>query len=159
MIAKSLVTAAAVMAVVAPAWGQTPRLQGTWRLDSSITEKDGTKTDQFGSAAAGMMTLDAGGRFMLTIIGPDLPKFAANNRAAGTPEENRAVVGKSIAMLGTYSVSEKTLIFKVERATFPNWDGTEQRRVIVTADGNELKYVTANASGGGTAIVTWQRAR
>src|SRR5712692_8465895 len=59
---------------------------GTWTLVSSITEQDGKKTDQFGPGAKGMLSLDAGGRFMLTIIGADLPKFASNNRATGTPE-------------------------------------------------------------------------
>ena len=54
---------------------------GTWSLVSSVTEKDGTRTDQFGAGAKGMLTLDADGHFMLTIIGPDLPKFASNNRA------------------------------------------------------------------------------
>ncbi len=68
---------------------------GTWALVSSMTEKDGIKTDQFGSGAKGMMTLDAGGHFMLTIIGPNLPKFTSNNRAAGTSEQNMAVVSKS----------------------------------------------------------------
>ena len=94
---------------------------GTWTLVSSVTEKDGTKTDQFGSGAKGMMILDAEGHFMLTIIGPDLPKFASNNRAGGTPEENKAVVSKTIAMIGTYSVNsaDKTLTFKVDSATFP----------------------------------------
>lgn len=74
---------------------------GTWTLVSSVTEKDGTRTDQFGAGAKGMMTLDAGGHFMLTIIGPDLPKFASNNRTTGTSEENMAVVSKSIAMWRT----------------------------------------------------------
>src|SRR4051812_19020477 len=94
-------------------------LVGTWRLVSSVSEKDGKTTDQFGTGAAGAMCLDANGRFMLTIIGPDLPKFAANNRAGGTEQENRAVVGKSIAMLGTFAVdlAGKTLTFKVDRAT------------------------------------------
>ena len=77
---------------------------GTWTLVSSVTEKDGARTDQFGSGAKGMLTLDADGHFMLTIIGPDLPKFVSNNRASGTPEENKAVMSKSIAMIGTYSV-------------------------------------------------------
>src|SRR5207302_5312069 len=77
----------------------------TWTLVSSVTERDGTRTDQFGSGAKGMMTLDADGHFMLTIIGPALPKFASNNRAEGTAEENKAVVSKSIAMIGTYSVN------------------------------------------------------
>jgi len=133
---------------------------GTWALVSSVTEKDGTRTDQFGSGAKGMLTMDASGHFMLTIIGPDLPKFASNNRAGGTPEENKAVVSKSIAMIGTYSVNsvEKTLTFKVDSATFPNWNGTEQQRLLASGDKDELKYITPTASSGGVGTVTWKRA-
>ena len=112
---------------------------GTWTLVSSVTEKDGARTDQFGSGAKGMLILDADGHFMLTIIGPDLPKFASNNRAGGTPEENKAVISKSVAMIGTYSVSpaDKTLTFKVDSATFPNWNGTEQKRLLSASGKDE----------------------
>jgi Lipocalin-like domain len=134
---------------------------GTWILVSSVTERDGIKTDQFGSGATGMLTLDVQGHFMLTIIGPDLPKFASNNRATGTPEENKAVVSKSIAMMGSYSVNpaDKTLIFKVDSASFPNWNGTEQKRLLVSANTDELKYITPTASSGGVGTVTWRRAK
>ena len=132
---------------------------GTWALVSSVTEKDGKKSDQFGTGAKGMMSLDARGHFMLTIIGPDLPKFESGNRARATPEESRMVVAGSIAMMGTYSVdvTNKTLTFHVEAATFPNWNGTTQNRLIVTANGDELKYVTPTASSGGVGTVTWRR--
>jgi hypothetical protein len=134
---------------------------GTWTLISSVTERDGVRTDQFGSGAKGMLTLDAEGHFMLTIIGPDLPKFASNNRAGGTPDENGAVVSKSIAMIGTYSVNstDKTLVFKVDSATFPNWNGTEQKRLLASNTKDELKYVTPTASSGGVGTVTWKRAK
>ena len=134
---------------------------GTWSLVSSVTERDGTRTDQFGPGAKGMMALDADGRFMLTIIGPDLPKFASNNRAGGTPDENMAVVSKSIAMIGTYSVNsaDKTLTFKVDSATFPNWNGTEQKRLLSSSNTDELKYITPTASSGGVGTVTWRRAK
>jgi hypothetical protein len=135
-------------------------LVGTWTLVSSVTEKEGARTEQFGAGAKGMLTLDSGGHFMLTIIGPDLPVFASKNRADGTPEENRAVVAKSIAMIGTYSVSaaDKTLTFRVDRATFPNWNGTEQKRLLAVNNKDELKYVTPTASSGGVGTVTWRRA-
>ena len=136
-------------------------LAGTWILVSSVTERDGVKTDQFGSGAKGMLMLDAHGRFMLTIMGPDLPKFASGNRAGGTSEENKAVMSKSIAMIGTYSVDStaKTLAFKVDSATFPNWNGTEQKRLLSAGDKDELKYITPTASSGGVGTVTWRRAR
>ena len=134
---------------------------GTWTLVSSVTEKDGARTDQFGSGAKGMLILDADGHFMLTIIGPDLPKFASNNRAGGTPEENKAVISKSVAMIGTYSVSpaDKTLTFKVDSATFPNWNGTEQKRLLSASGKDELKYITPTASSGGVGTVTWKRVK
>ena len=134
---------------------------GTWALVSSVTEKDGVRTDQFGAGAKGMLILDATGHFMLTIIGPDLPKFGSNNRAGGTPEENKAVMSKSIAMIGDYSVnsSDKTLTFKVESATFPNWNGTEQKRLLSPIDNDVLKYVTPTASSGGVGTVTWKRVK
>ncbi len=154
--------AQAALFMASPASAQTASdLQGTWTLVSSVSEKDGTKTDQFGSGAKGMLVLDAKGHFMLTIIGPDLPKFGSNNRAGGTAEENKAVVSKSIAMIGDYSVnaSDKTLTFKVESATFPNWNATEQKRLLSPIDGDILKYVTPTASSGGVGTVTWKRAK
>ncbi len=162
MLTKILAAAAVAASLSAAAWAQTADdLRGTWTLVSSVTDKDGTKTEQFGHGAIGMLSLDAGGHFMLTIIGPGLPKFAANSRAAGTAEENKAVMSKSIGMIGTYSVNQagKTLTFKVESATFPNWNGTEQRRLIVTASKDELKYITPTASSGGIGTVTWKRAK
>lgn len=158
---KMLAVVAAMMALSGSARAQAhDDLRGTWVLASSVTEKDGNKTEQFGHDAVGMMTLDATGHFMLTIIGPDLPRFASNNRADGTAEENRAVMSKSIAMLGTYShnQADKTLTFKVESSTFPNWNGTQQKRVIVAVSKDELKYVTPTASSGGVGTVTWRRA-
>jgi Lipocalin-like domain len=151
-----------VMFSFSPAVAQSASdVVGTWTLVSSVTEKDGVKTDQFGAGAKGMMILDADGHFMLTIIGPDLPRFASNNRASGTPDENKAVVSKSISMMGTFSVnsSDKTLIFKVDSATFPNWNGTEQKRLLASGNKDELKYITPTASSGGVATVTWQRAK
>ena len=161
MLTKILAVVAAAMALSGPALAQVPDdLRGTWVLVSSVTEKDGTRSEQFGSSAMGMMTLDAAGHFMLTIIGPGLPRFASNNRAGGTPEENTAVMSKSIAMIGTYShnPADKTLTFKVESATFPNWNGTQQKRVIVAVSKDELKYITPAASSGGVGTVTWRRA-
>jgi hypothetical protein len=161
MQSKTFVAATVSLLLSSSLWAQTTDdLRGTWTLVSSVTDKDGTRTEQFGHGAKGMMSLDAAGHFMLVIIGPDLPKFAADSRAAGTAEENKAVMSKSIGMIGTYSISprDKTLTFKVESSTFPNWNGTEQKRLIVTANKDELKYINPTASSGGVGTVTWKRA-
>jgi len=82
------------------------------------------------------------------------------NRTTAIPEENKAIVGGSLTHFGTLSVNaaDKTFTFKIETATFPNWDGTEQKRPF-TITGDELKYTVAAASGGGSATVVWKRAK
>jgi Lipocalin-like domain len=94
----------------------------------------------------------------ITLIGQGHRKFASNNRLQGTPEENEAAVHSSIAYFGTYTVSEAdhTLNFHIDRCTFPNWDGTDQKR-SVTITGDEMKYSNAAASGGGKAELVWKR--
>jgi hypothetical protein len=80
-------------------------LVGTWTPVSITLEQDGKKTDFYGPNPQGQRTFDPTGRFSEIIIRSVLPKFASNNRQAGTPEENKAVVQGSIAFFGTYSVS------------------------------------------------------
>lgn len=102
-------------------------LEGTWTLVSLTLEKDGKKTDLYGPNPQGQATYAPDGRFSEIITRSDLPKFASNNRQAGTPEENKAVVQGSLALFGTYSVNEtdKTYTCRVESCTFANWNGTE----------------------------------
>jgi hypothetical protein len=135
-------------------------LVGTWTLVSAKTDTGGNITDTFGANAKGMLSLDAAGRYVLMILGPNLPKFASNNRLSGTADEYKAVVSGSIAHFGTYVVNEgdKTLVFRIESATFPNWDKTEQKRAM-SLTGDDLSYKVATASGGGSATVTWKRAK
>ena len=61
---------------------------GTWTLVSITLEQDGKKTDFYGPNPQGQATYDANGRVSVIIARSDLPKFASNNRQAGTPEEN-----------------------------------------------------------------------
>ena len=134
-------------------------LVGSWTLVSAVTEREGVKSDIFGPTAKGALVFDARGRYTITFISPELPKFAANNRAAGSPEENKAVVVGSLAHFGTYTVDEadKSFTFHIECSTYPNWSSSTQRRAFSVA-GNELAYTDPNASAGGRARVIWRRA-
>ena len=133
---------------------------GTWTLVSSITEQAGNKSDTFGPSAKGVLVYDANGRYVIIFIGANLPKFASNNRTTGTADENKAIVGGSLAHFGTYVVNEadKSFTFRVASATFPNWDNTDQKRPFVIT-GNELKYTTPTGTAGGTVTLTWKRAK
>jgi hypothetical protein len=133
---------------------------GSWTLLSAITEKDGVKSDIFGPHAKGMLVFDDGGHYAIIFVAGDLPKFAANSRAMGTAEENKAVVGGSLAHFGTYVVNEgdRTFTFRMERCTYPNWEGAELKRSFVLAK-DQLTYTDPNASAGGFATVIWARVK
>jgi hypothetical protein len=80
-------------------------------LGTFTDEQDGKKTDLFGPNPQGQETRAANGHVSVIIARSDLPKFVSNNRPAGTPEENKAVVQGSIAYFGMSSVNETDIVY------------------------------------------------
>src|SRR4249920_1669503 len=103
---------------------------GTWTIGSA---------EAFGPTPKGVLIFDANGRYSLMLMRPDLPKYESNNRTKGTSEEYKAIGTGNISYFGTYLVSGTDLILRVEYSSFPNWNGTEQRRTNFTLAGDELK--------------------
>jgi hypothetical protein len=137
----------------------TNDLVGTWISVSNVNvQQDGSRTDVFGLHGRGIAMFASNGRFVIVNINPDVPKFASNNRAQGTDGENKAAMLGGIALFGTYWVSNKTIFFKVEGSTYPNWTGTEQARTVTSFTGDDLKW-SLRASIGGTTEVAWKRVR
>ena len=135
-------------------------LVGTWTNVSNVNiRQDGSRVDVFGPRGTGLAIFESNGRFAIININPDTPKFASNNRAQGTPEENKAAVLGGIALFGTYTLgADKVINFKVEGSTYPNWTGTDQKRNVSSFATDEFKW-TLPASIGGTAEVTWRRVK
>jgi len=124
---------------------------GTWTIVSA---------EAFGPTPKGLLMIDANGRYSLMLMRPDLPKYASNNRTQGDSEEYKAIGSGSISYYGTYSVSGSDLTLRVEHSSFPNWNGTEQKRTNFTLTGDELKYTnTAPSVGGSAAVLVWRRAK
>jgi hypothetical protein len=147
---------ALIMSAVGSAVAQSIKdIAGTYVLVSETREQNGVKV---ALPTKGSLSLDISGRYMLTTFQPNLPTIASNNRTTATPEENKAIVSGTLAHFGTFSIRDKTLFFKVELSSFPNWNGIEQRRPF-TVNGDELQYVLASASAGGTVTLTWRRVR
>lgn len=149
----------------ATAFGQQTTLKeqlvGTWTYVAVDTVRpDGTRIPLYGPNPQGVATFDGNGHYQLLTARAGLPKFAANDRMQGTADEYKAVVQGSIAHFGSYSVNEadKTITFRIETSTFPNWNGTEQKRPF-TISGDELRWRTPASSGGGIAEVVLRRAR
>ena len=139
----------------------TKQLVGTWKYAAvDVVRPDGTRVPLYGPNPRGVASFDDGGHYILLTARASLPKFASNDRTKGTPEEYRSVVDGSIAHFGTYTVNEadKTITFHIETSTYPNWDGTQQKRPF-SIIGDTLTWRTPASSGGGTAEVILKRAK
>jgi len=135
------------------------QIVGTWTLVSTQVTKNGKTSDIFGPHPLGQFMFDSSGHFSTITLNPAIPKFASNNRATGTPAENKAVVQGSISTFGTYAINpDGSVTFHYIGATFPNWNGIDQKRTIVIS-GDQMKYTNPGASVGGTAVLVLTRAR
>jgi hypothetical protein len=141
------------------AFAQTAKdLVGTWEWVSLDLTRDGTKSQPFGRNPKGLIIFDSNGRFAYLLSRPGRAKFAAKNREQGTPDENKATVAGSLGYSGTYTVSDETLVFKIEASTYPNTEGDEQKRSF-TLTGDELKYTNLAPTAGGTAEAVLRRVK
>jgi hypothetical protein len=123
---------------------------GAWAHVSNInTAADGTKSDLFGANPKGQALFSSDGRYSIMFHRSEMPKIAANNRTQGTAEENKAIVAGMISLYGSYTVSGKEIILKVEGSSFPNWVGTEQRRPVSSFNADEMHWVNMGGSAGG----------
>jgi len=138
------------------------QLVGTWLFVSANDVKpDGSKVDPWGPNPKGAAMYDANGRFTFMIMRSDLPKFSSNNRAQATAEEGKAVAQGMVAFYGTYTVNEaeKTLTTRIEGSSYANLIGAEQKRVITSLTGDELRYSNPATSTGTRAEAVWRRAK
>lgn len=139
----------------------TQQLVGTWNYVAvDVVRTDGSRLPLYGPNPRGVASFDSDGHYVLLTARASLPKFSANDRTKGTPEEYKSVVDGSIAHFGTYTVNEadKTITFHIKTSTYPNWDGTQQKRPFSIV-GDTLTWRTPASSGGGTAEVVLKRAQ
>ena len=137
-------------------------LEGTWTMESAYEiHADGTRTTNYGEHPAGLFIVDRAGRYGIQIFRIGRAPFASGVKAKGTAEEYRGAVLGSSTHFGTVAVDPAThqLIFNVEAASFPNWEGKRQVRDYTYQDGVLTYAVPASASGSGTvAYSSWRRA-
>ena len=138
------------------------RLVGSWTEVSITAGGGGSQAQPFGPNPNVMMMVDASGHISLITLRSDLPKFQSNNRMTGTADENRAIVQGSNVYFGTYVIDEATheITITIKGSTFPNFDGTTQRRLLSFRGDDEFTFTVPNPSGGGpTTTVVFRRAK
>jgi Lipocalin-like domain len=134
------------------------QLVGSWTLISASAPNP--SVEPFG-VDDGFAAFQSNGHFALSLIRSNLPKFASNNRANGSSDENKSIVQGSIAYFGTYTLdpADGTLTLHIDRSSFPNWNGTDIKRMITSLTTQELKYTNPAASVGGSAELAWKKVK
>ena len=131
---------------------------GTWRPVSVInTRPDGSVGLPFGPSPSGIVVFQQNGHFALILQRPDLPRFATNNRFAGTAEENKAIVQGALAFFGIYSLQNMIITMHVEGGTWPGWTGSALERHIILLSEDEMKWTDPSPTIGGSAENAWAR--
>ncbi|CAB3624572.1 lipocalin-like domain protein [Achromobacter marplatensis] len=136
-----------------------PSMVGTWSLVAAdVLHPDGTRAHDYGASPKGMLMIDAQGHYSLQIFKAERPRFASADKGAATPAEYKAAVMGSSTHFGTISIdpADATLTFRIDHASFPNWEGQQQKRSYELKNG-ELSYRVAPRPNGDVPISVWRR--
>jgi len=134
-------------------------LVGTWTLVAADVQRpDGSRAHDYGDNPKGLLMIDASGRYSVQIFDASRPRFATGDRAKGTPDEYRAAVMGSSTHFGTITVDAANKVFVItpEGASYPNQEGTPQKRAYELR-GDELSYKVAPRPDGSIPISVWRR--
>ena len=138
---------------------------GSWRLLIVDTVKsDGTQVPLYGPNPRGLAMFGPEGRYSIQIM-RDIgrPKFAANDRLKGTPEEIKAAFEGAQSHFGSYAIDEqsKTLNLRIEGSSFPNWDDAKQPRLITALWQDDLTWTNTiqatQVPAGEKTNLAWRR--
>lgn len=134
-------------------------LAGSWTLVAAdVLHPDGTRGHDYGAAPKGLLLIDAQGRYSLQIFKSERPRFASEDKRAGTPAEFEAATLGASSHYGTIKadMATHTLVFSIEHSAFPNWEGTQQKRMY-ELNGDELSYRVPARADGNIPVSVWRR--
>jgi hypothetical protein len=159
----AILSLAALAAAAAGGGAQAPEaplsLEGTWIMDSAFEMlADRTRTTIYGPHPAGLLMVDRGGRYTLQIFRRDRPRFTSDDKTRGTEAEYRQAVLGSSTHFGNVRIdaARRQLIFKVEAASWPNWEGRQQVRDYRFENGL-LSYQVPVSANGTLATSVWRK--
>jgi hypothetical protein len=134
-------------------------LRGTWSLVAADKIlPGGALARDYGERPNGRLIVDTQGRYSLQIFKSERVRFSSDSKADGSADEFKSAVMGSSTHYGKVTIDEKAgqLVFSIEGSSFPNWEGTVQRRQY-KLEGNELSYRVPPRADGSIPVSVWRR--
>ncbi len=134
-------------------------LRGTWVLvaaDKILS--GGERVRDYGEKPKGRLIVDAAGRYSLQIFKSERLRFATDSKADGSADEFKSAAMGSSTHYGTVTVDDANglLVFSIEGSSFPNWEGTVQKRQYAL-DGGTLTYRVPPRADGSIPVSVWRK--
>jgi len=133
-------------------------LRGTWTLVAADKIlPDGSRARDYGERPKGRLVVDDRGRYSLQIFKSERLRFAGG-KADGSADEFKSAVTGSSTHYGTIAIDATAgqLVFSIEGSSFPNWEGTVQRRRYAL-EGGQLRYRVPPRADGSVPVSIWRR--
>ena len=133
-------------------------MRGAWTLVAADKRlPDGREVRDYGESPKGLLIVDDRGRYSLQILKSERLRFAGD-KADGTAEEFASAVLGSSTHYGRVEVDAAggVLTFRIDGSSFPNWEGTVQRRHYTLEDGT-LRYLVPARPDGSVPVSVWRR--
>ena len=134
-------------------------LRGTWTLVAADKRlPDGKVVRDYGEHPKGSLIVDADGRYALQIFKSERVRFATDSKGDGSAEEFKSAAMGSSTHYGTVAVDlpNRQLVFTIDGASFPNWEGTVQKRHYTLED-DTLTYQVPPRADGSVPLSVWKR--
>lgn len=142
-----------------PATPPESPLRGTWELAAADKlVSGGERVRDYGASPSGRLIVDARGRYSLQIFKSERLRFDADDKKRGSVDEYASAVLGSSTHYGTLTVDpgRHTLTFRIEGASYPNWEGATQQRTYTLEDG-VLTYRVPPRPDGSVPISVWRK--
>lgn len=159
LIGMTLAMLAGMGARDVPATGQESPLRGSWVLVAADKILPGGEVARdYGEHPKGRLIVDAAGRYSLQIFKSERLRFGTDSKADGNADEFKSAAMGSSTHYGTVAVDDANglLVFSIEGSSFPNWEGTVQKRRYELEDGT-LTYKVPPRADGSIPVSVWRK--
>ena len=117
-------------------------LHATWSLQRFwFTDEDGGEVDPLGADPVGNLLLGTDSYYAFTMMRRDRTPYGSGDMLGGRADEKGEAADGYVSFGGTWAFDGEAILFDIAYSLFPNWVGSQQKR-LASFDDDELLLQT-----------------